>query len=88
MYYVYYTWIGIHPLIDMHKSCILICMRTTLNIDDQTLRKASLLTGIREKTSLIKRGLEALIAQESAKRLAQLGGSERGLHPIPRRRLP
>ncbi|MDO8730449.1 MAG: type II toxin-antitoxin system VapB family antitoxin [Candidatus Omnitrophota bacterium] len=63
-------------------------MRTTLNIDDQTLRKASLLTGIREKTSLIKRGLEALIAQESARRLAQLGGSEKELHPIPRRRLP
>lgn len=63
-------------------------MRTTLNIDDQTLRKASLLTGIREKTSLVKRGLEALIAQESAKRLAQLGGSEKELHPIPRRRLP
>ena len=61
-------------------------MRTTLNIDDQALRKASLLTGIREKTSLVKRGLEALIAQESARRLAQLGGSEKGLRPISRRR--
>ena len=61
-------------------------MRTTLNIDDQILAKASLLTGIKEKTSLVKLGLEALIARESSKRLAILGGTEKGLHNIPRRR--
>ncbi|MBT3260517.1 MAG: type II toxin-antitoxin system VapB family antitoxin, partial [Deltaproteobacteria bacterium] len=54
-------------------------MRTTLNIDDQILEKASLLTGIKEKTSLVKLGLEALIARESSKRLAILGGTEKGL---------
>ena len=61
-------------------------MRTTLNIDDQILEKASRLTGITEKTALVRLGLEALIAKESSKRLAQLGGSERNLRPIPRRR--
>jgi hypothetical protein len=62
-------------------------MRTTLNIDEQILEKASLLTGIKEKTSLVRLGLEALIALESSKRLAQLGGTEKGLQDIPRRRI-
>ena len=62
-------------------------MRTTLNIDDDLIKKASLLTGIHEKTSLVRLGLKALIAQESAKRLAKLGGTEKGLKPVPRRRV-
>jgi Arc/MetJ family transcription regulator len=61
-------------------------MRTTLNIDDETLRKAVAITGITEKTALIHRGLQALVALESAKRLARLGGTEKSLRPIPRRR--
>jgi len=63
-------------------------MRTTLNIDDELLAKASELTGVREKTALVRRGLEALIALESARRLAALGGSEKQLEPPPRRRPP
>ena len=61
-------------------------MRTTLNIDDKILKKASELTGVKEKTSLVRLGLEALIARESSKRLAKLGGTENNLHSIPRRR--
>ena len=61
-------------------------MRTTLNIDDDVLEKASRLTGIKEKTALVRLGLEALIARESGKRLAKLGGTEKDLRPIPRRR--
>lgn len=61
-------------------------MRTTLNIDDQIMEKASKLTGVKEKTALVRLGLEALIALESAKRLARLGGTEDKLRPIPRRR--
>jgi len=61
-------------------------MRTTLNIDDEILENASRLTGIKEKTALVKLGLEALIARESSKRLAKLGGSEKDLNSIPRRR--
>ena len=70
----------------MHKRCILIHMRTTLNIDDDVLEKASRLTGIKEKTALVRLGLEALIARESSRRLAKLGGTEKDLRPIPRRR--
>jgi len=61
-------------------------MRTTLNISDQVLHKAAEITGVKEKTSLVHMGLEALIALESAKRLARLGGSEPQLRSIHRRR--
>ena len=61
-------------------------MRTTLNIDDELLDKAARLTGIKEKTSLVRLGLEALIARESSRRLAKLGGTEKELETIPRRR--
>jgi hypothetical protein len=60
-------------------------MRTTLNIDEKMLSRASKLTGIKEKTALIRLGLEALISRESAKRLAKLGGTEKRLKSIPRR---
>jgi hypothetical protein len=61
-------------------------MRTTLNISEALLRRATELTGISEKTSLVRMGLEALIARESARRLAELGGTERRLTAIRRRR--
>jgi Arc/MetJ family transcription regulator len=60
-------------------------MRTTLNIEDSLIEKASKMTGVKEKTTLVKLGLEALIARESGKRLAKLGGTEKQLKPIPRR---
>jgi len=63
-------------------------MRTTLNIEDDLIVKASSLTGIKEKTSLVRLGLEALIARESAKRLAKLGGTEKQLKPVQRRAVP
>jgi Arc/MetJ family transcription regulator len=62
-------------------------MRTTLNIEDTLVKRASELTGVKEKTTLVKLGLEALIAKESAKRLAKLGGTQRQLKVIPRRRI-
>jgi Arc/MetJ family transcription regulator len=61
-------------------------MRTTLNIEDELLDKAAKLTGVKEKTSLVRLGLEALIARESSKRLAKLAGTEKKLEMIPRRR--
>lgn len=63
-------------------------MRTTLNIEDNLIAKASKMTGIKEKTTLVRLGLESLIARESAKRLAKLGGTEKQLKAIPRRRIP
>jgi Arc/MetJ family transcription regulator len=62
-------------------------MRTILNIDEKILKKASKLTGVTEKTSLVRLGLEALIARESGRRLAELGGTEKSLRRIPRRRI-
>ena len=61
-------------------------MRTTLIIDEHLLRRARELTGIEEKTALVKAGLEALIAREAGKRLAALGGTQPKLASIPRRR--
>ena len=61
-------------------------MRTTLNIDDDLLAKAASLSGVVEKTSLVRLGLEALIARESARRLANLGGTEKTLKNVRRRR--
>ena len=61
-------------------------MRTTLNIDDEMIEKASRLTGIKEKTSLVRMGLQALINLESGIRLSKLGGTEKKLRGIPRRR--
>ena len=70
----------------MHESCILMHMRTTLNIDDSVLRQAAKLTGVKQKTSLVRLGLEALISRESARRLAELGGTEKRLRRVRRRR--
>lgn len=60
-------------------------MRTTLALDDELLAKAQELTGLSEKTALVREALRALIQRESARRLALLGGSEPRLGDIPRR---
>ena len=61
-------------------------MRTTIALDDDLLAKAQALTGLSEKTALLREALRALIQRESAKRLALLGGSEPRMKNIPRRR--
>ena len=61
-------------------------MRTTLNLDDELLAEAQRLTGIRERTQLVRQALVALIERESALRLARLGASEPGLDSPTRRR--
>ncbi len=61
-------------------------MRTTLIIDDTLLEQARRLSGLTKKTDVLHAGLVALIARESARRLAALGGTERSLKAIPRRR--
>ena len=61
-------------------------MKTTIDIDDSLLEQARALTGIDEKISLVRKGLEALIAVENARRLERLAGSEPDLEPVPRRR--
>ncbi|RKP52861.1 type II toxin-antitoxin system VapB family antitoxin [Trinickia fusca] len=61
-------------------------MRTTLVIDDDLLAKAQVYTGLNEKSALVREALKALIQREAARRLAALGGSNRGMEDIPRRR--
>jgi Arc/MetJ family transcription regulator len=61
-------------------------MRTTINLDDTLLERAQALSGVQERSALLREALTALIERESARRLAQLGGSQPDLSPIPRRR--
>jgi Arc/MetJ family transcription regulator len=61
-------------------------MRTTINLDEALLEEAQRITGLTERTALIREGLKALIERESARRLARLGGSEPQVKPVPRRR--
>jgi Arc/MetJ family transcription regulator len=61
-------------------------MRTTLAIEDDLLGKAQAISGVREKSALVREALKALIERESARRLARLGGSEPDLTTPPRRR--
>jgi Arc/MetJ family transcription regulator len=65
-----------------------VAMRTTLNLDEDLLSEARRLSGIEERTTLIHEGLRALIARESARRLARLRGVAPKLRDIPRRRPP
>ena len=61
-------------------------MRTTINIDDDLLGKATRLAGPMERSALVREGLKALIERESARRLALLGGTQATLKAAPRRR--
>ena len=62
-------------------------MRTTLALDDELVARAQTLTGLKEKSALVREALKALIERESARRLALLAGTEPDLKPTPRRRL-
>jgi len=61
-------------------------MRTTVNLDEELVAEAQRITGLTERTALIREGLRALIQRESARRLARLGGSDPSVQSIPRRR--
>jgi Arc/MetJ family transcription regulator len=63
-------------------------MRTTLTLDDALLAQAQALSGLTERSALLREALTALIERESARRLARLGGSEPALDAVPRRREP
>jgi Arc/MetJ family transcription regulator len=63
-------------------------MRTTVNLDEELLAKASEYTGVKERSALLRMGLESLIAREAGRRLAALGGSQPDLKAPPRRRAP
>jgi Arc/MetJ family transcription regulator len=62
-------------------------MRTTVTVDDKMMADAQRLTGITEKSALLRAGLKALIERESARRLARLGGSDPDAALPPRRHI-
>ena len=61
-------------------------MRTSITLDDDLLARASMLSGITDRTLLIRESLKAIIARESARRLALLGGSMPDFELTPLRR--
>ena len=61
-------------------------MRTTVNLDDDLLERARVLSGVDGRSALLREALTALIQRESARRLARLVGSQRSLQSIPRPR--
>ena len=61
-------------------------MRTTLNIDDDLLSRATKLAGPLDRSAVVREALKALIERESARRLARLGGTQPALKVPPRRR--
>jgi Arc/MetJ family transcription regulator len=75
------------PCRDMHQYGSMMHMRTTMILDNELIDEARRLTGLSEKTAIVHAGLEALIARESARRLANLGGSDVRATAPPRRRL-
>jgi Bacterial antitoxin of type II TA system, VapB len=64
-----------------------LCIRTTINIDDKPHSEAQHYTGEKEKIKVLHKSLQALIQDHVAKRLIALGGTMPGLHVPPRRRL-
>jgi Arc/MetJ family transcription regulator len=66
-------------------TCLEVEVRTTLALDDDLVLEAQRLTGTNEKSALVRLALRALVERESARRLAQLGGSEPAATAIARR---
>ena len=73
----------------MIKSCLMLetgrCARHSRSTMNSWPRLKAF-TGLKEKSSLVREALKALIERESARRLARLGGSEPDLEAPPRRR--
>ncbi|HEY8270564.1 MAG TPA: type II toxin-antitoxin system VapB family antitoxin [Pseudobdellovibrionaceae bacterium] len=61
-------------------------MRTTLDLNEDLVNQARKLTNIKEKTALIHEALRVLIAQAAQKELALMGGTQKQVKPIPRRK--
>ena len=61
-------------------------MRTTVTLDETLLNRAQQLSGVLERSALLKEALNALIQRESARRLARLGGTDPQLESVARRR--
>lgn len=63
-----------------------VAMRTTVTLDDDLLARAEELTGVRERSALIRDAVELLVRIESGRQLAALGGSDAAAEAAPRSR--
>lgn len=63
-------------------------MRTTVTLDDELVAKAQKMTGITDKTTLLRTALQKMVEREAARRLILLGGSAPDFVAPPRRRFP
>jgi len=61
-------------------------MKITIDIDERIIKKAMTLAGEKDVNILIVKSLEYLVALESAKKLSKLGGTERNIQNVKRRR--
>jgi Arc/MetJ family transcription regulator len=61
-------------------------MRTTLDLDEDLVRKALSETGARSKTEVIEMGLRSLLEREARRRLKELFGSQLKVDQVRRRR--
>jgi Arc/MetJ family transcription regulator len=59
-------------------------MRATVALDDELVNKAQELSGVTERTALLRTALKALIHLEASRRLAAVGGTEPDLEEIKR----
>ena len=63
-----------------------VAMRTTVTLDDDLLARAEELTGISERSALIRDAVELLVRIETGRQLAALGGSDQAAEAAPRGR--
>lgn len=73
---------------DLYDASIVVevSMRTTVTLDDDLLARAEELTGISERSALIRDAVELLVRIETGRQLAALGGSDPAAEAAPRSR--
>ena len=70
-----------HVVLELVKE---LSMRATVALDDELLRKAQEVTGLTERSALLREALKALIHLEASRRLAAVGGTQPDLKDIKR----
>ena len=65
---------------------IIVCMKTTINIDKKLIEKAMAIYGVDKKTKIIEMGLIELIKMHNRKNLIDAFGSQPDLENVRRRR--
>jgi len=78
-------WILCWP-IPPYIYCRIVCMKKTLNVDDELFKQAKAACGAATDTETVRLGLEALVRRAANERLRALRGSEPHAQDVPRRR--